>query len=80
MDDNVDGGMTTNACSWCDLEDDELGEHHVRDNIPCSDLLLCDFCVRCVILSHGGSVAAWEDVCRHTTSGLGLVSDKVEWN
>ena len=58
-----------NACSWCGLEDDELGENDDIDEIPKSDLLLCDqcpraFCVRCAILSLGGDQSAWETV-RH---------------
>ncbi|KAL3784945.1 hypothetical protein ACHAW5_003625 [Stephanodiscus triporus] len=84
-DDNGEDGTTTNSCSWCGLVDDELGEHDVSDNIPCSDLLLCDvcpraFCVRCVILSHGGDVAAWEEVRRHTKSGSGSGSGDEEWS
>jgi hypothetical protein len=90
-----ENNATENACSWCGLEDDELGEHDVRDDIPCSDLLLCDscpraFCVRCVILSRGGDTGAWEAVRRHcataTTSGLSGSSgsgkddeDEEEW-
>jgi len=68
-DDDDDEGTTTNACSWCGLDDLELGEHDTTDSIPCSDLLLCDacpraFCVRCVILSRGGDAVAWNAVRR----------------
>lgn len=67
-----------NACSWCGLEDGELGDNDDCDEIPKSDLLMCDkcpraFCVRCVILSLGGDRSAWETV----RSGA-LESDK-EW-
>lgn len=67
-----------NACSWCGLEDDELGENDDMDEIPKSDLILCEkcpraFCVRCAILSFGGDQTAWETV-RHEI----LESDK-EW-
>ncbi|KAL3786252.1 hypothetical protein ACHAW5_001033 [Stephanodiscus triporus] len=83
-DDDGEDGTTTNSCSWCGLVNDELGRHDASDSIPSSDLLLCDacpraFCVRCVILSHGGDVAAWEEVCRHTTSGSASGSDDEEW-
>ncbi len=62
-----------NACSWCGLEDDELGENDDIDEIPKSDLLLCDqcpraFCVRCAILSLGGDQSAWETVRREKES------------
>ena len=64
---NTNNNEDINACSWCGLADDDLAENDTTDSIPCSDLLLCDncprsFCVRCVLLSLGGDVAAWETV------------------
>ena len=49
------------------MDDEDLGENDIRDDIPGSDLLLCDkcpraFCVRCVMLSLGGDRSAWEEV------------------
>ena len=85
--DEEDGSVTltsktTNACSWCGLLDDELGYNDIYDDIPLSDLVLCDacprgFCVRCVTLSHGGDVKAWEEVRRHvvTKSSSGSAGD-----
>lgn len=72
------GAPEMNACSWCGLEDDELGENDDMDEIPKSDLILCEkcpraFCVRCAILSLGGDQTAWQTV-RHEI----LESDK-EW-
>jgi len=64
---NLNPPMEMNACSWCGLDDQELGdnENYVKDGVPGSDLLLCDkcpraFCVRCVMLSLGGDKSSWE--------------------